>query len=60
MNDIIKIMKSLEDLCVVVDGITVTVKHEIKKKKEGRFHGALLAPVATSLVQSKILSVLKV
>ena len=33
MNDIIKIMKSLEDSCVVIDGITVIVKHEIKKKR---------------------------
>ena len=33
MNDIIKIMKSLEDSCVVIDGITVTVKHKIKKKR---------------------------
>ena len=37
MNDIIKIMKSLEDSCVVIDGITVTVKHEIKKKKKAYF-----------------------
>ena len=30
MNDIIKIIKSLEDLGVLIDGVTETVKHEIK------------------------------
>ena len=32
MNDIIKIIKSLEDSAVLIDGVTETVKHEIKKK----------------------------
>ena len=31
LNDIIKTIKSLEDLCVLIDGVTETVKHEIKK-----------------------------
>ena len=34
MNDFIKIIKSLENS--VIDGVTETVKHEIKKQ-EGRF-----------------------
>ena len=34
MNDIIKIIKSLKDLGVLIDGVTETVKHEIKNKKE--------------------------
>ena len=34
MNDFIKIIKSLENS--VIDGVTETVKHEIKKQK-GRF-----------------------
>ena len=51
VNDVIKIIKSLEDSSVLVDGITETVKHEIKKKKqEGGFLGALLAPLVVSLV----------
>ena len=58
MNDIIKIIKSLEDLGVLIDGITETIKHEIKKQ-EGRFLGALLAPLAASLVQPVIPSVVK-
>ena len=35
MNDIIKIIKSLEDSNVLIDGIIETVKHKIKKKREG-------------------------
>ena len=36
MNDIIKIIKSLEDSGVLIDGVTVTetVKHEIKKQED--------------------------
>ena len=48
MNNIIKIIKSLDDL---------GVKHEIKK--EGGFLGALLAPLAASSVQLVISSVVK-
>ena len=33
MNDVIKIMKSLEDSDVLFDKVTETVKHEIKNKK---------------------------
>ena len=49
MNDIIKIIKSLEDLHVSIDGVTETEKDKIKKQ-EGRFLGALLAPSAASVV----------
>ena len=58
MNDIIKIIKSLEDSSVLIDGVTETVKHEIKKQ-EGRFLGTLLAPLATLLVQPVSSSVVK-
>ena len=58
MNDIIKTIKSLEDSSVLIDRVTETVKHEIKKE-EGRFLGALLAPLATSLVQPVISSLVK-
>ena len=34
MNDIIKIIKSLEDLNALTDGITETVRHEMKKKQK--------------------------
>ena len=58
MNNINKIIKSLEDLGVLIDGVTETAKHEIKKQ-EDRFLGALLAPLAASLVQPVISLVLK-
>ena len=32
MNDIAKIIKSLEDLGVLIDAVTETIKLEIKKK----------------------------
>ena len=34
MNDIIKIIKSLADSGVLIDGVAETVKHEIKKKAD--------------------------
>ena len=34
MNDIIKIVKSLKDLGVLIDGVTETVKHEIKTRRQ--------------------------
>ena len=37
VNDIIQIIKSLEDLLVLIDRVPETVKHEIKKKQKGRF-----------------------
>ena len=43
---------------VLIDGVTETVKDEIKKQ-EGRFLEALLAPLATWLVQPVISSVVK-
>ena len=59
MNDIIKIIKSLEVSNVLIDDITETVKHEIKNQ-EGRFLPALLAQLAASLVQLVISSAVKV
>ena len=45
VNDIIRIIKSLEDSGIFIDGVTETVKHEIKKQ-EGGFLSAILAPFA--------------
>ena len=44
MNDFIKIIKLLEDSGVLTDGVTESVKHEIKKQ-EGGFLGDFLAPL---------------
>ena len=58
MNYIIKIIKSLEDLCVLIDGVTEILNHEIKKQ-EGGLLGALLARLTASLVQPVISAVVK-
>ena len=55
MNYIIKIKKSLENSGVLIDVVTDTVENKIKK--EGGFLGALLAPLAASLVEPVISSV---
>ena len=47
-----KTEKSLEDSGVSIDGLTETVKH--KKTQESRFLGALLVPLAASLLQPVI------
>ena len=58
VSDIIKIIKSLEDSGVLIDGVTETVKNKIKNL-EGGFLGALQAPLTASLVQLVISSVVK-
>ena len=58
MNDNIKILKPIQDLGVLIDEVTETVEDDIKKQKGG-FLGALLAPLAASLVQPAISSVVK-
>ena len=58
MNDIIQIITTLVNSDVLIDGVTETVKHEIKKQ-EGGFFWALLAPLAASLVHTVISSVVK-
>ena len=54
MSDIIKIIKSLEDSGVLIDGVTETVKCEIRKQEEKQFLGGLLAPIAVSILQPVI------
>ena len=58
MNDFMNIIKSLEDSGVLIDGVTETVKHEIKNQ-EGGFLGALLAPLSFSIVEPVVYSVVK-
>ena len=57
INEIIKIIKSLEDSGVLIDGVTEKVKNEIKR--EGGFLGALVARLAASIAQRVISSVVK-
>ena len=58
MNNIIKVIKSLEDLNVLIDGVGETVKYEIKKQGGG-FLDTILAPLVVSLVEPMISSVIK-
>ena len=53
VDDIIKIVKSLGNSVILIDRITKAVEHQIKKQ-EGGFLGALLAPLAASVVQPVI------
>ena len=48
MDDIIKIVESLEKSSLLVDGAIETVKHGIKK--EGRLLEAMIAPMGASLI----------
>ena len=59
MNDIIKIIKLLEDSRVLIDGVTKTVKDEIKKQEGGLLGALALLTLAASLVQQVISSVVK-
>ena len=54
MDDIIKIVESLEKSGLLIDGASKTVKYEIKiKKKESWFLSAMMGPPTTSsLIQS--------
>ena len=54
MNDIIKIIKSLEDSDVLVEGVTETVKNEKNKNKKAGFLELLFSLLAASLVQQVI------
>ena len=58
MNDIIKVIKSIDDSGVLIDEVTEIVNDGIIKQ-EGGFLGALLPPLATSLVQTVICSVIE-
>ena len=60
MNDIIEIIKSLDNSSVLIDVVTEIAKHEIKKKQEGRFRWALLTSLAASVVQPVVSSVVNI
>ena len=49
MQDLLKIVKSLEDSGILLDGITETVKNEVKEQK-GRFLSVLLGFLGASLL----------
>ena len=49
MNDIIKIVKSLEDSGVLLKGVSETIQHEAKEQKGG-FLSMLLGTLGASLL----------
>ena len=49
MEDIIKIVKSLEDSGLLLKGVTETVQNEVKEQK-GRFLSMLLGTLGASLL----------
>ena len=53
MNDNIQIIKSWEGSGALIDGVTETVKHEIKKQ-EGRFLEPLLASLVQLVVEEEL------
>ena len=51
MNDIIKIIQSLEDSNILLKGVTNTIKNEAKEQKGG-FLSMLLGTLGTSLLEN--------
>ena len=51
MEDIIKIVKSLEDSGLLLKGVTETVQNEVKEQKGG-FFSMLLGTLGASLLRS--------
>ena len=49
MQDLLKIVKSLEDSGLLLDGITEAVKNEVKEQKSG-FLSILLGTIGASLL----------
>ena len=49
MNDVIKIIKLLEGSGVLIDGVTETIKDEIKKNKKADFLKLCLFPFLLDL-----------
>ena len=49
MQDLLKIVKSLEDSGILLDGITETVKNKVKEQKDG-FKSMLLGTLGASLL----------
>ena len=55
MQSLLKIVKSLEDSGILLDGITETVKNEVKEQKGG-FLSMLLGTLASSLLTDMLLN----
>ena len=49
MNDVMKIVKSLEESCLLIKGVSETIKNQAKEQKEG-FISMLLCTSGASLL----------
>lgn len=58
MNNITKPVESLENLGLLIDGFTETVKHGIKIQ-EGGILGTAMAPMAASLIATMAASLIQ-
>ena len=58
MNEIIKIVKLLENPSLLTDVVAETVKHEMKKQKGG-FLGVMMAPMAALLIAPMVSSLIQ-
>ena len=55
MNDIMKIVKSLEESSLLIKGVSETIKNEAKEQKDG-FLGRLLVTLDGSLLGNLLIS----
>ena len=58
MDDIVQNVESMETSSLLNDGVTETVKHEIKKQ-EGGLLGTMVAPMAASLIVLMVASLIQ-
>ena len=49
MNDVIKIIQTLEDSNILLKGATKTIKNETKKKQKGGFLSMLLGTLGATI-----------
>ena len=55
MNDIMKTIKSLEESCLLIKGVTEIIKNEAKKQKAG-FLGTLLGTLGAILLENTLIA----
>ena len=53
INYITRIIKSLKNSDILIDGVSKTIKHELKKLEDG-FRGDLIAPLAASMLERNL------
>ena len=54
MEDIMKIVRSLEEFRLFIKGVSKTIKNEASKRKKGGFLSMLLETLAASMLGSEL------